>query len=164
MRGSTSQLLTRLSRDTLVFSAASLLTVVLAFWTVRAVTTHLTPSEYGQLAIYYFFASLLTILYNLVLLPGTLLRVFGASGEEDVDDDQRLRAPISGKRVALTTGLLATIGVILTGTLVVYVAAEPLVSLLFDSGGNRRILAIAATSAGLGAIWRLVSNVSRFET
>lgn len=152
----------RLSRDTSIFVLSSAVTVLLAFVTAVIVTRYLSPGEYGRLALYFFFAALLTILYNLASLQGTLLWVFGSSGEEEAEDDRPDGSQAGGKRRALTTGLLLTVLITMVGTFLAAVVAGPLDRLLVG-GGGRSLVVLAAISGATGAVWRLVSNVLRFE-
>lgn len=156
------QLARRLGADALVLGTGSVVTVVLAFVNVAVVTRHLPPAEFGELAVYYLFAALLTILYGLCSLQGTLMWVFGSSGEEEVEDESTQRAPGTDKRRALTTGLAITFGVVGFGTVVVWLTAEPLAHVLLGAAGNAQTLVLAAVSGAVGAVWRLVSNVQRF--
>ena len=157
------QLARRLGGDALVLGAGSVVTVVLAFVNVAVVTRQLAPAAFGELAVYYVFAALLTILYGLCSLQGTLTWVFGSSGEEEVDDEAQQRAPGQDKRRALTTGLTITVGIVVLGTAVVWLAAEPLAEVLLGATGDPQTLVLAAVSAAVGAVWRLVSNVQRFS-
>ena len=151
----------RLSRDTAVFGAGSTVTVALAFAQVAVVTRYLSPAEFGRLAIYFAFAALLTIAYGLGSLQGTLTHVFGSAGEDEIDD--REAAPRGNKRRALTTGLALTVVLVSVGTGLISLAAEPIAHVLLGDQGDPSSVRLAAVSGALGALWRLVSNVRRFD-
>lgn len=154
----------RLTRDTAVFTGATAITVILAFVTVAVVTRYLTPPEFGQLALFYFFAALLTVVYNLGSMQGTLLRVFGSAGEEEVDDEEasRDRRDNVAKRRTLTTGLLLTVLIAAAGTLAIALLADDASRVIVGETASGAVL-LAAASGGAGAIWRLTSNVARFD-
>jgi O-antigen/teichoic acid export membrane protein len=153
----------RLGRDTAIFAAATFATVILAFVNAGVVTRHLSPAEFGRLAVYYFFAALLTVAYGLMTLQGTLLWIFGSAGEEDLDDEEGVRrVPRGSKRRALTTGLLMAIVVGGTGTAAAALFSRPLNHLLLGDSAGHAAVVIAAASGGMGGLWRLVSSVFRF--
>ncbi|HEX2088125.1 MAG TPA: oligosaccharide flippase family protein [Solirubrobacteraceae bacterium] len=149
----------RLGRDTGVFAAGTAVTLVLAFVQVAVVTRYLSPAEFGELAVYYVFATMLTIVYGLGSLQGTLLRVFGSAGEEEVDDESHTGG---GSRRALTSGLLLTIALVSAGTVAIAVAADPIARVLLGRDGDAGAVVVAAAAGATGALWRLVSNVQRF--
>lgn len=157
----------RFSRDTLIFTGATAGTVLLAFATVAVVTRYLRPAEFGELAVLYVFAAFLTVGYNLPLLQGTLIRVFGSAGDEEAAADALPPSATDdagvSKRSELTTGLLLTVGVALVGTAVAAAFAPFLSRLLLGTNGHQDSVVLAAGSAAVGAVWRLTSNVVRYE-
>ena len=76
----------KISRDTAVYAAGTAIVLPFSLVTVAVLTRFLDPAEYGQVAVLFVCASLLTTVYDLGSLQGTLMWVFGGAGE-DVDLD-----------------------------------------------------------------------------
>ena len=153
---------TRVTRDTGIYTSAGFITFALALINVAVITRFLSPSEFGQLALLLVFAAFLTIFYNLGSLQGTFMWVFGAAGEEDVEDVSEQSA-VGEKRRALGTGLIITSLVSALGTAAMVALAGDVAELLLGDRSQRGLVMIAAASAAMGAVWRLVSNVLRLE-
>jgi O-antigen/teichoic acid export membrane protein len=162
-RGVLTALAARFGRDTAIFAATSAAGLGLGLLTAVVLTHLMTPAAYGELAVMLVFSSLLTTVYNLSTLQGTLLVVFGASGDEDADDDAEHPVRPLDLRAALTTGLAVTAAVSALGTLVVLAAAGPIADWLAGGGISTEDVVLAAGSAALGAVWRLAVNVLRME-
>ena len=150
-------------RHTGAYGLGSGITLLLALVQVAIVTRFLGPAEFGQLALLLFLAALLTITYSLGLLQGTLVRVYGASGEEEADDGDGGEAPAGEKRRSLGTGMAAIAIAGLVGTLLLLPFSGSLAELLVGDRGEAELVAIALFAGGLGALWRLVQNVPRME-
>lgn len=161
--GALTALAARFGRDTAIFAATSAAGLGFGLLTAVVLTHLMTPSVYGRLAVLLVFSSLLTTLYNLASLQGTLLLVFGASGDEDVDDDTEQPFRSLDLRSALTTGLVVTAAISAAGTLVVLAAAGPIARMLAGDGISTENVVLAAGSGALGAVWRLAVNVLRLE-
>jgi O-antigen/teichoic acid export membrane protein len=152
----------RVGRDTALFTVGSAAGLALGLISAIVLTHFMTPAEYGRMAVMVVTASLLTTLYNLGSLQGTLITVFGSSGEEEsvADDEEMDRGDPRG---TLTAGLALTIAVSAIATLVLTAAAGPLSHLVSGRRDATTEFALAATSGGLGAVWRLAVNVLRLE-
>jgi O-antigen/teichoic acid export membrane protein len=153
----------RLSRDTSIYITGSVILFVLAFFSVIVTTHFLTPPEFGQLALLMVFAAFLTIVYNTGIVQGTLVWVFGAAGEEDVDDVAGESAAAGTKRRALGTGLTTTLGIIVIGTGVLVALSPWLAELMLGDSGRSELIIWAAISGAAGSMWRMVSNILRME-
>lgn len=151
----------RLTRDTGLYTTGAILGFALAVANVAVVTHYLSPSEFGQLALLLFFAALTTIAYNLGTLQGTFMWVFGATGDEDVDDDDSAGA--RDKRKGLGTGLLVTLLICGLGTAVIAAFSSQVADLLLGDSSDGDLIVIAAASGAAGALWRFTSNVLRLE-
>jgi O-antigen/teichoic acid export membrane protein len=151
----------RLGRDAGIYAAGFAVTLAISLVSVAILTRYLDPAEFGQLAVLLFFAALLTVLYNLGSLQGSLSWVFGSSGEEEANAAAQAEGPADRRR-ALGGAIVTTAAIAAVGTAVVAVAAGGLTSVL-GLPGARQEVTIAAVSGGLGALWRLVSNVPRLE-
>jgi O-antigen/teichoic acid export membrane protein len=153
----------RLSRDTSIYVIGSVILFVLAFISVIVTTRFLTPPEFGELALLMVFAAFLTIAYNTGIVQGTLVWVFGAAGEEDVDDVAGESAAAGTKRHALGTGLMTTLGITVIGTAVMVALSPWLAELMLGNSDRSELIIWAAVSGAAGAMWRMVSNILRME-
>jgi O-antigen/teichoic acid export membrane protein len=151
----------RLTRDTGLYTTGAFAGFLLSLIQVVVVTHYLSPSEYGQLALLLFFAALTTIVYNLGTLQGTFLWVFGATGDEDADDDDVAGA--RDKRKGLGTGLLVTLMICAGGTAVIAIFSSGFAQLILGDSSSGDLVLIAAASGAAGALWRFTTNVLRLE-
>jgi O-antigen/teichoic acid export membrane protein len=151
----------RLTRDTGLYTTGAFAGFLLAVINVAVVTHYLSPSEFGQLALLLFFAALTTIVYNLGSLQGTFMWVFGATGDEDVDDDESVGA--RDKRRGLGTGLILTVLICAAGTALIAAFSSQFASLLLGDSSDGDLIVIAAASGAAGALWRFTTNVLRLE-
>ncbi len=154
----------RLGRNALIMGLGSVSVFPFSLLSVAIVTRYLDPDAYGQLSVYFVFAGLLAVAMNLVILHGTLMFVFGG-GDDDVgiDADEAVDVGSLDRRVALGTGLMATlllIGVI-SATCIIF-AAE-LSQMLVSNREHAAEVRVAVLSAATGSVWRLTSNVLRME-
>lgn len=152
----------RLTHDTALYTTGSLIGFVLALINVAVITRFLSPDEFGQLALLLVFASFLTIAYNLGVLQGTFTWVYGAAGEEDVEDEKD-SAEAGDKRRALGTGLVLTLMIAAVGTLLVASLAPEIANLLLGDSDDGDLVLLAAASGAVSAVWRLGANILRLE-
>jgi O-antigen/teichoic acid export membrane protein len=154
----------RIGRHSGVYASGSVATFFFALVNVAVLTRLLPIEEYGLLAVYLFFATFLTILYNLGSLQGIFGWVFGAGdGEELIAEEGRAHGGEAENRErALFTGLLLTLGIASLGTAFVF-AAAPFIAHLLGAPEEAGAVRLAALCGATGAIWRLVHNVIRFE-
>ena len=165
-------------RHAAIYAGGFGLTLLLGFVSVAVFTRLLSPTDYGQLAIFVIFASLLTLIYNLCTLQGSFRWALGASADDDGDDDgdvgddgddfeqrDRERGLPEGteRRRALATGLILTVIISGLGTLLVVAYSERLAELLVGDPADADLIRLAAGSAAVGAIWRFVLQIPRLE-
>ncbi len=152
----------RFTRDTAIYVAGMLAVGPFSLISVIVLTRLLDPTEYGELALLFFFAGYLTTLYNTGSLHGTFMWVYGASeGEgDDVGSDGTLT---STPRRALGTGVALTLMIVTAGTAVCVALAPTLSQLLLHRGSGATLICWAAASAAAGSLWRLAVNVFRME-
>jgi O-antigen/teichoic acid export membrane protein len=158
-----SKLASRIGRHTLIYAGGWMATFAFSFVNVIVLTQFLAVEAFGRLAVLLVLSASLTLLYNLGLLQGSFMWVFGSAGEDAGDDAASPTAAAGHKRRALGTGLLATVGIATAGTLVLVPLAGHLSELLLGDASEREAVVWACASGGVGAVWRLVSNVLRFE-
>jgi O-antigen/teichoic acid export membrane protein len=152
----------RLGRDTGVYVIGAVISFLLALISIIVITRFLSPAEFGELALLLVFAAFLTVFYNVGVLQGTFMWVFGSAGEEEIEDDAQASAA-GTKRRALGTGLIATIALTAMGTAAVSALAPWLADWMLGDSGDAELIMIAAASGAAGALWRLVSNILRME-
>ncbi len=152
----------RLTHDTALYVSGAFVGFILALVNVAVITRFLSPEEFGQLALLLVFAALLTVVYNLATLQGTFMAVFGAAGDEDVEDVED-EVAAKDKRKALGTGLVLTLLTTVVGTAVIVPLAPSIADILIGDRSEGDLVLIAAGSAAAGALWRLGSNVLRLE-
>jgi O-antigen/teichoic acid export membrane protein len=154
---------TRISRDTAIYAVGSAIVFPFSLINVVVLTRFLEPAEYGQLAVLYVFAGLLTTVYNAGSLQGVLMSVFRGSADDVEVDDETLPTTKGSKSGTLGTGLILTLLIAGAATIVLCGVARPLGQLLLGGQGHSAAIRWAAASAGLGAVWRLAVNVFRYE-
>lgn len=152
----------QLSRDALVYGIAIGVALPFGLAGVVIYTRYLSPGEYGHLAILLVASALLTVLYNLPSLMGTIAIAYGASADEDVDIDDRTQPSTTNSGEALTTGALLTLAVA-AGPTVVLVLMAPHIADLISGRELTNAVRWAAASAAAGALFRLVLNIPRME-
>jgi O-antigen/teichoic acid export membrane protein len=128
---------------------------------------YLSPAQFGQYGLLMVLASFLTVLYNLGLLHGTFLWVYGSSGDggEDLEmfDGPAGRASITSQSAAMGAGVILTVFVVTCGTVVFFVFAKPLAAFLLGNSRHSNLIGLAALSGGAGSLFRLTCNTFRFE-
>jgi len=157
----------RVGRHTGIYGAGQGGSLLLGLVSLAVLTRFLDPATFGQYALYYFFTGLLSVLYTLGWVRGSLLWVFGAGGDDDDDDDDADSsdgkvASAEDKRRALGSAVVFVALIALVGTLVVAALAGPLAELLTGAGEGR--LALLAGAAGAAtAVWMLAGAIPRRE-
>jgi O-antigen/teichoic acid export membrane protein len=162
-------LATRISRHGAIYGAGTASALVFGLLQLAILTRLLDVGEFGELAILLVFSALLTVVYNLGTLQGSLARVFGSTGEgdegdigDDVDEEPE-RGTGLDKRSVLGTAIVLTTLISGLGTLALVLAAPTVADLLLHDRGESGPVIWAAVAAALGAVWRLVANVLRLE-
>jgi len=158
----------RIGRHGTIYGAGTASALVFGLVQVAVLTRLLDLAEFGQLAILLVFSGLLTIVYNLGTLQGSLSRVFGSTGGGDDEGadlplEEGARRLARDKRHALGTGIALTALVSGVCTLGLALAAPTVADLLLHDRSATGAVVWAAVAGALGAIWRLVSNVLRME-
>jgi O-antigen/teichoic acid export membrane protein len=150
----------RLGRHTAAYGVSGVIAFAFGIANLAVLTRFLSLQEFGELALLLLLAAALTILYNLPILQGGFSWVFGA-GEEEVADDED--AGTGEKRRALGTALILTVLVGVAGTGMIVACSGLIGEILLGSGEHFDEVVLAGAAGALGSVWRLVSNVPRFE-
>jgi len=152
-----------LSRHTLIYGAGWIATFALSLINVIVVTSYLNVAEFGRLALLLVISAMLTVIFNLGVLQGVFIWAYGAGDEEaPVDGHEGKIAARGARKTAMGTGLIVTAVLALVGGLLVAIFASPIDRLTGGSLGTTAI-AWSGASGGAGALWRVVTNILRFE-
>jgi O-antigen/teichoic acid export membrane protein/DNA-binding CsgD family transcriptional regulator len=152
----------KLARHLSVYVLGSFAVLIISFVYVYELTRLLDRGEFGALSLLVFWASLLTLIFNLGSMQGTMRVVFGSTGDDDVEDDAEDIDP-DEVRYAMGTGLLLTTLICLAGMAIVWPLSGPLAGVVLGDSTKGNWILLAAATGALGALLRLVSNVLRFE-
>jgi O-antigen/teichoic acid export membrane protein len=152
----------RLARHLSVYVIGSFLVLAISFVNVIVLTRLLRPAEFGVLSLLVFWAGLLTLLFNLASMQGTLRSVFGSTGDDDVEDDAEEVDPDEIKEL-MGTGLVTTLLISLAGLAILWPIASPLAGVVLGDSDHGSWILMAGLAGAFGALLRLSSNVLRFE-
>lgn len=159
--GAGAALVARLATHTWLYAFGSFLTLAFALVNLAVLTRFLSVAEFGRLALLFLFAAFLAVVYNLGSLQGSFMWVFGSSGEEEHDEADQ--ASVGHKRQALGSAVALTAAISAAGTSLTMLAAPLVADLLLGTPESEGAVRWASLSGGLGAVWRLLSNVPRLE-
>lgn len=161
-----------LSRDATYYTIGMASVFPLGLANALWVTGYLEPSEYGFLGLLMLLAGLVTMVYGLGIIQGTLMWAYGAAGEdgdddgggEDVTDTARSPQEVAATRHRiLGSGMVLSICIALVGTTLLLAFSDPIARFLGPSDTLRVGVMWAAVSAGLGSLWRLSLQFFRME-
>ena len=155
-------------RDGVIFALGMAAIVPVGIVSIAVTTRYLSPAEYGQLAVLFAVASIVTIVCGLGFTTGTMMATYGAADGDDADGDEPVQtggppATLKERRRLLGSGLL--IICIVSGAVcaLVGVSASPLADLLLGSEQRASAVRWMALSAWTGSVWRLTHLVYRME-
>lgn len=151
----------RLGQHTALYSSGFFAVLVLGIVNVAVLTRLIEPGPFGRLAVLLTFSAMLTIVYNLGSLQGTLRRVWGAGDDETYDGEGVGEEVDRPRALGTAVGLTTLIGLICTGA--ISLEAPEVARLLTGDSGDAWLVTLAAIGGALGSVWRLVSNIPRYE-
>jgi O-antigen/teichoic acid export membrane protein len=162
----------QLGRHTAIYLAGTAGALPIFLVNAVVLTHFLVPAVYGHLGVLTVTASLMSVVENLVTLPGTFAYAYrttgGGDGDDELDDDAdldeeefRVRGP-DPRRVVAT-------GFATMGLAIVAISAAPILFagtvadwLIGDSRAGSAIIWMVAAAAA-GALWRMVGKFPRIE-
>lgn len=154
----------KVTRDTAIYVLGTLVVGPFSIVSMVVLTRLLAPAAYGELAVLFVIAGLLTTLYNVGTLHGTFMWVYGSSDGEEGDEGDSSSPITSTPRRAMATGVALTLVVVSIGTGVLCLLAPAIAHTFFQSvHAKPSAVRWAAVSAGAGSLWRLTVNVFRME-
>ncbi len=152
----------RLARLLGAYVIGSLVVLIFSFVNFFVFTRLLGKGEFGTLSLLVFWAGLLTLLFNLGSMQGTLRSVFGSTGDEDVEDDDEDIDPETVKQ-SMGNGLVLTACICAAGMLIIWPISGSLADWLLGDPDKGSWILMAGAAGAFGALLRLTSNVLRFE-
>jgi O-antigen/teichoic acid export membrane protein len=154
----------RIGRHAAVYGTGSFATALAALVSVAVFTRFLDPSEFGKMAVLTTVSMIVTLLTSLTILPGTMRRLYGTTGDAEVDAvDEDTAAVVSGEPgLALTTGLALVLGI---GTLVFAAtwALQDEIAGLFGSESDGTLITLAAGAGVTGSVMRFGQYMLRMQ-
>jgi O-antigen/teichoic acid export membrane protein len=157
------RLAARISQHATIYGVAASVGLVSGILAVVVYTRYLDPAEFGRVAVLSTIASMVSLLANTATLQGTMRRVYGASGEEDVGDAEHADEVSADPRLSLTTGLTLTTAVGAALLLVAWAWQDPLADLLVGASRDGDLVVLTVAAGALGAVMRLARNVVRLQ-
>jgi O-antigen/teichoic acid export membrane protein len=155
----------RVGRHAAAYGAGSFTTALAGLASVAVFTRYLDPTEFGKMAVLTTVATLATLVSSLTILPGTMRRVYGTTGDEDVGDvdaEDLAAAVSSDPRTALSTGLALTVvfGAVLFA--VTWVLRGTLAG-LFGNSRDARLIVLAVGAGVAATVMRFCQYILRLQ-
>ena len=152
----------RMGRDSIFYTMVTGAIFPLGLLNAVILTSYLTTSQYGRLAVLFVISGLTSVVLNLLFLRGVERQVWGSS-DEGVDVGLAELVGSSQRPRPLGTGIVLSAIIATLAILAVVPFATPLSRLLLHSRHEGAAIIWLAASAGFGSVWRLVSNIARWE-
>ncbi len=161
-RSIATEMASRISRDSLLYTMVTVTAFPLALANTAVLARFLSLSSFGYLAIVMFWAGMLTIGLNMLVLRGIERHVWGGSEDMmDVADGKVVGGTLRAR--ALGTGLILNISIATVAALAVALNAGTLCRLLLLPPSLKTAVIWAGVSGALGSIWRLSTGILRWE-
>jgi O-antigen/teichoic acid export membrane protein len=154
----------RIGRHAAAYGAGSFSTAGAALVSVAVFTRYLDPSEFGKMAVLTTVSTIVTLLANLTILPGTMRRVYGSTGDGEVDvEDEDAKAVVSSDPALVTTTGFALIAGSGTVVLLVVWALQGTVASLFGAGDAGSLVLLAAAAGVAASVMRFGQYMLRMQ-
>jgi O-antigen/teichoic acid export membrane protein len=141
----------RIGRHAAAYGAGSFSTGVASLVSVAVFTRYLDPSEFGKMAVLTTVTMIVTLLTSLTILPGTMRRTYGTTGDIEVEAvDEDVAAVVSSDPGLVTSTGLALILTTGAAVLAVAFALNRDVAGLFGPRSDGSLILLAA-GAGVAA-------------
>lgn len=154
----------RIGRHAVAYGAGSASTAIAALVSVAVFTRYLGPSEFGKMAVLTTISTIVTLLASLTILPGTMRRVYGSTGDGEVDADVEDVAAVVSVDPALvtSTGLAMVAG---SGALVLLVfwGLRETIASAFGAEEAGSLVFLAAAAGVASALMRFGQYMLRMQ-
>lgn len=156
----------RIGRHAVAYGAGSASQAIAALVSVAVFTRYLGPSEFGKMAVLTTISTIVTLLASLTILPGTMRRVYGSTGDGEIDAD--LDPEEVAKVVSADPGVVTTTGlamILSTGTVVLLAvwALQGAVASLFGAGDAGSLVLLAAAAGIASSLMRYGQYMLRMQ-
>ena len=166
---------TQLARFSSAQGLSLLITNILHYASIAVVASMLGPSKLGSYALLFFLTGLVTQVIHLLSKPGTMMRTFGVSDDDDdaVEEDDDKDAPEEASTrpsYTLGVGMLWTIMLAVTVSLLVFAFRTPIAAVPAPRprpgrrGGLRDDHRAASGRSSSSARWSSGSRAGRSPT
>jgi O-antigen/teichoic acid export membrane protein len=142
-----------------------LLTNLLHYGSIAVVARLLGPGSLGSYALLFFLASLVTQVIHMLSKPGTIMRTFGVSDEEDdaEDEEERAEEPSVSPTYTLGVGIAWTVLLAASAIALAFAFRSQIAEFLLGDPGQATAVVLATTTGAVWAIFKLAEMVIWFE-
>jgi O-antigen/teichoic acid export membrane protein len=154
----------RVSRHAAAYGAGSFASALAALVSVVVFTRYLDPTEFGKMAVLTVVVTIVTLLASLTILPGTMRRLYGTTGDADVEavDEDIATVVSSDPALVASTGLALILAFGVVAFAVVWVLRGEIAD-LFGGSGDASLIVLAAGAGVAGAIMRFGQYMLRMQ-
>jgi O-antigen/teichoic acid export membrane protein len=154
----------RVSRHAAAYGAGSVGSALAALISVAVFTRYLDPTEFGKMAVLATVATIVTLLASLTILPGTMRRIYGTTGDADVEavDEDIASVVSSDPALVASTGLALVVAFGAVVFAIVWVLRGPVAG-LFGGSGDESLIVLAAVGGIAGALMRYGQYMLRMQ-
>lgn len=154
----------RIGRHATAYGAAAIGGTLAGLVGVAVFTRFLDPSEFGKFAVLSTVATIVTMIATLGVMQGTMRRMHGGAGDDELGDVGDEPAAVSADpRLTLTTGfaMSAALGGLLFAAACVW--AGDLAGLFSAAGGDSGLVVLAVGAGALGGLMRFGRYILRLQ-
>lgn len=154
----------RIGRHAMAYGAGSFSTAGAALISVAVFTRFLDPTEFGKMAVVTTISTIVTLLTSLTILPGTMRRVYGSTGDGEIDvEDEDVAAVVSSDSTLATSTGLALILIVGTVVLLVTFALQGTVASAFGAEEAGSLVLLAAGAGVTASAMRFGQYMLRMQ-
>ncbi len=156
---------TQLARFSSLQGLSLLLTNILHYGSILVVARMLGPGKLGAYALLFFLTGLVTQVIHILSKPGTMMRTFGVSDDDDDDVEGDEQAEEAGVRPTYTLGVGVAWTVLLAATAITltFVFRTQIAEFLLNDPGQADAVVFATITGAVWAIFKLAEMVIWFE-
>lgn len=154
----------RIGRHATAYGAAAISATLAGLVSVAVFTRFLDPTEFGKMAVLSTVATIVTMIATLGVMQGTMRRIYGTSGDEEVGEtEEAAEAVTADPRLTLSTGfaLSTAIGAVLF--LAACVWAGDLAQLFSGNRDDGFLIILAVGAGAMGGLMRFGRYILRLQ-